>query len=110
MTGEEFAVMLDFHFDAEFAPVFGNRANAMRADGDDSLHAILAKGLDIRFRQLAEDEIVAETARGIASAALFLQDAEARSQMLHQAREGDHDLAAMRIVCAHATKPQAVFL
>src|SRR4051794_26763791 len=30
--------------------------------------------------------------------------------MLHQAGESDHDLAAMRVVCAHATEPQAVLL
>src|SRR4051812_7503538 len=105
MTREEFAVMLDFDFDSKFTPIFGDRADAMRADRDDFFHAGLTKGLDIDLRELAEDQVVTEPARRIAGAALFLQHAEARSKMLHQARKGDYDLAPVRIVCAHAAKP-----
>ncbi len=64
----------------------------------------------VPFGELTESEIVAEAAGGVAGAALLAQHAEAGSQMAHHLREGGYDLAALRIVAAHAAEPQAIFL
>src|SRR6478672_9545439 len=101
MTGEEFAVMLDFHLSAKFAPVLRHGANAMRTNRNDLLHTGSAEGFEVHFGELVEDEIVSEAACRVAGAALFLEYAETSSKMFHDAREGAHDLAPLRIVCSH---------
>ena len=40
---QEFAVVLDWRWRAELFPVFLNRANTVRADGDDLFHLVLAE-------------------------------------------------------------------
>ena len=82
----------------------------MRADGDDLGDLRLRQGFQILFGELLEHQIVAQAARRIAGAFLFLEDAESGSQVRHHARKRSDDLAALRIVGAHAAEPQAVFL
>ena len=69
-----------------------------------------SKRFQILFGELLEHQVVAQAARRIAGATFLCQDAEGGSQMIHHAREGSDDLAAARIVRAHAAEPQAIFL
>ena len=82
----------------------------MRANGNDLLGFTLFQRFQILFGELLKHQIVAQAPRRIAGAFLFLQNAERGSQMPHHAREGGDNLAALRIVSAHAAQPQAVFL
>ena len=109
-AGKEFAVVFDFGWGAEFFPVFLDGANAVGADGDDLLDFVLREGFEIGLGELLEEQIVAEAADGIAGAFFFAEDAVAGAEVVHNAGEVGDDLAALGIVAAHTTEPEAVFL
>ena len=110
MACHELAVMLELGRCAIFLPVFLDGAHAMRADGDDLLDLVLRECFEIGLGELLEEQIVAETADGVAGAFLFAQDAEACAEIAHDAGEVGDNLAAFGIVAAHAAEPQAVLL
>src|SRR5882724_6571433 len=110
MPGQEFAVMFDWRRFSELFPIRADGPDTMRADGDDFLNLVLPQSLQIVFGELAESEIVAQAARWIARALFFAQDAKGDVQVSHHLRERGHDLAAPRVVRAHAAEPQAIFL
>ena len=110
MAGHEFAVVFDFGGDAELAPVGGDGADAVGADGDDLLDLLRGEGLQAGFGERLEDEVVAEAAGGVAGAFLFFEDAEGGAEVVHDAGEVGDDLAAVGIVAAHAAEPEAVLL
>ena len=110
VTGEKLAVMLNFDGSAEFAPVLRDGADTVRTDGDDLFDIRLLERGEIGFGQLAKGEIVAETARRVAGAALFFKDAEGCAEVAHDGCERSDDLAATRVVGAHAAEPEAVLL
>src|SRR5258707_640350 len=110
MAGEEFAMVLDLGRDAEFFPVFGDGAYAVWADGDDLLDLLCLHGFEVVFGELLKDEVVAETAGGVAGAFLFAHDAVAGAEVAHHLYEAADDLAAFGVVAAHAAEPEAVFL
>ena len=82
----------------------------MRADRNDLRDFRLLQRFQILFGELLEHQIVAQPPRRIAGASFLFQHAERGSQMLHHARERRNNLAALRIVRAHAAEPQAIFL
>jgi hypothetical protein len=106
----EFAVVLDLRRRAVFLPVFLNRTNAVGADGDNFLHLILSKVLEIRFGKLLKEQIIAKASNRIACAFFFPQDSKTRAEIAHDAGEVGDNLAAFGIVAAHAAKPEAVLL
>jgi hypothetical protein len=114
MAGHELAVMLDgrgYSMCLGMIQIVGRyRAYAMRADGNDLRGLALLECLQISFGELLEHQIVAQPTSRIACAFLFLQDAERGAEMLHHAGEGGDDLAALRIVSAHAAQPETVLL
>src|SRR5580658_8598956 len=103
MTREEFAVVLDFHLDAKLAPVLRDRAYAVRADADQLLRSALFQAGDVRFRKLAEYQIVSQPPRRISRAPLLPQHAKAGSQPPHHFRKRAHNLAALRVIGPHGT-------
>ena len=110
VAGHELGVVFDFGGDAELAPVGGDGADAVRADGDDLLDLGGLEGFEAGLGEGLEDEVVAETAGGVAGAFFFLQDAEGGAEVLHDAGEVGDDLAALGVVAAHAAEPEAVLL
>src|SRR5580700_6476702 len=110
MTREEFTMMLDFHLDVKLAPVLCDRAHAVWADADQLLRPALFQAGDVRFRKLAEYQIVSQPSRRITRAPLLPQHAKAGSQPPHHFRESAHNLAALRIVGSHAAEPQTILL
>ena len=110
MAGHEFGVVFDVGRDAEVAPVGRDGADAVGADGDDLLDFRRVQLLQAMLGEVLEDEVVAETAGGIAGTFFFLEDAEAGAEVGHDAGEVGDDLAAVRVVGAHAAEPEAVFL
>src|SRR6185437_15608498 len=107
MAGEEFGVMLDLRRDAKFAPVSGDGAHTVWADGDDLLNACRFERFEARFGERLKDQVVAEAAGGVAGAFFSAQHAEGCAEMPHDAREVCNDLASARIVPAHAAQPEA---
>src|SRR6478609_9040336 len=110
VASHKFAMVFDRNVGPELLPVFRNRANAMRADGNQLFYAASAQSLHIRFRKLSEYQVVAETPRRIARAFLALQHTKRSAEMPHHVGESANDFAAARIVGAHAAHPQAIFL
>src|SRR6185503_7557480 len=110
MSRQEFAMVLDRWWSAEFLPVFLNRADAVRADCDDLLHLVFCEGRKILFRELLKQQIVAEPADRIARAFLFAQDAKCYAEKIHHTGQVGHDLTSFWIVAAHAAQPEAIFL
>src|ERR1700679_3746194 len=109
-TCHELAVVFDFRRCAVGFPIFLYGADAVRADGYDLFDVVLREGFEISFRELLKDEVVAETANGIAGAFFFFQHAVACAQVIHHASKGGDDLASLGIVAAHTTKPEAILL
>ena len=103
-------MVFDLRWRAELLPVLLNGADAMRADGDDLLDLVLREGFQVRFSELLEEQIVAEAADGIAGAFFLAQYAVAGAEVVHHAGEVGNDLAAFRIVSAHAAEPEAILL
>src|SRR5512146_3540452 len=103
---QELAVVFDGRSVAVFPgmlPIVGrNRAHAMRADRDDFAYLASLQGIEVRFGELLEHQIVAQPPGRIACTLLFLQNAEGGFQVPHHLGEGGDDLAALRIVSAHA--------
>jgi hypothetical protein len=110
VAGHELAVVLDLGGDAEVAPVGGDGADAVGADGDDLLDLLRGEGGEAGFGEVLEDEVVAEAAGGVAGAFFFLEDAEGGAEVVHDAGEVGDDLAAVGVVGAHAAEPEAVLL
>ncbi len=110
VAGEEFGVVFDVRGDAEFAPVIGDGADAVGADGDDLLDLLRGEGGEAGFGEGLEGEVVAEPAGWVAGTSLFLEDAEGGAEVGHDAGEVGDDLAAVGIVGAHAAEPKAVLL
>ena len=77
---KKFAVVFDLRRRAELLPVFLNGADAMRADRHDFLHLVLGEGFQIRFGELLEEQVIAESANRIAGAFLLAQDSVARAR------------------------------
>src|SRR5579872_1204847 len=102
--------MLDRRCLSVLSPVRRNCPHAMRANRHNALHVTLLQSLKIIFSELTEHKIVTEPARGISGTVLLPQHAETGAQIPHYPAECRDDLAAPRIVRAHAAKPQAVFL
>ena len=102
MAGQEFAVVLDLGRGAVLLPVFLNGADAVRADGDDFLDFVLREVFKVGFGELLEEQIVAETADGVAGAFFLAQDAVAGAEVVHHAGEVGDNFAAFGIVAAHA--------
>src|SRR5215472_3131571 len=110
MPRQELAVMLHRRRLAVFLPVSRNRADAMRADGDDLLDLVLLECFEIIFGELAECQIVAEPAGRVACTLLFSENAEAGIQAAHHGGERCDNLPALRVVSAHASQPQTILL
>ena len=110
MAGEEFGVVFDVGGGAEVAPVGGDGADAVGADGDDLLDLLRGEGGEAGFGERLEDEVVAEAAGGVAGAFLLAQDAEGGAEVGHDAGEVGDDLAGVGVVAAHAAEPEAVLL
>jgi len=109
-AGHELTMVLDLRRCAVFLPVFLDGADAVGADGDDLANLVQREGFEVFFGELLEEQIVAETANGIACTFLFAEDAEAFAEVAHDAGEVGDDLAAFGIVAAHATEPETVLL
>ena len=75
-------VMLDVDIGAELFVVFAHCADAMRTDGKDLGDFVVLEVLEVLFSELAEGEIVAEAAGGIAGAAFFLEHAIGDAEVL----------------------------
>src|SRR5438309_6365677 len=89
---------LDLRSDAELAPVRRDRPNAMRADRDYLLHLRGLEGLQPRFGEVLEDQVIAQPPRRITRAFLLLKHAETCAQMPHHPREIGDDLAPARVI------------
>src|SRR5579884_57951 len=107
---EQLAVVFDRERRACLLPVGSDGADAMRANRDHLGGLGRLQCFDVLLGQLRERQVVAEAARRVAGAALLAQHAEGDAGVAQHARECQHDLAALRIVSAHAAEPQAVFL
>ena len=57
--------------DAEVAPVGGDGADAVGADGDDLLDFLRGEGCEAGFGEGLEDQVVAQAAGGVAGALFF---------------------------------------
>ena len=110
VAGHELGVMLDFRGDAVLAPIGGDGANAVRADGDDLFDLRLFEGGKTLLGEGAEDQIVAEAAGGVASTLFLFHHTERCSKVLHDAGKVGYDLAALGVKAAHAAQPEAVLL
>ncbi len=106
----ELAVMLDLGRRAVILPVLRDGADAVRADRHNLRDLLLLEDLEILLGKLLEDQVIAQPADGIAGAFFFLEDPEAGAEVLHDLRERSDNLAALRIIGAHAAEPQAVLL
>src|SRR5581483_5559344 len=73
MARQKFGVMLDRRRVTVFLPIGTNSPHAMRADRDNLLHLALLEHLQIVLRQFPKRQIVAQSSRRIARAALFPQ-------------------------------------
>src|ERR1035437_3012024 len=102
--------MLDFKRRADLPPVRADGAHAMRANRNHLAHFGRAQRFDVRFSHLRNGQVVAQEARRIARALLLAQHAEGHARASQHARQRQYRLAALRIVCAHAAEPEAVFL
>src|ERR1017187_5319144 len=91
-------MVLDVGSDAEVAPVGGDGADAVGADGDDLLDFRRMELLQAMFGESLENEIVAQAAGGVSGAFLFAQDAKGGAEVVHDAGEVGDDLAAVGIV------------
>src|SRR5260370_36422030 len=91
-------------------PVDAYGSHAVRADRGNFGNLALRQRFEIVLRQLSKCQIVAQPARRVAGALLFAKNAEAYVQLPHYRRERGDDLAALRIIPAHAAQPEAVFL
>src|ERR1017187_9011378 len=110
MPGYELTVVLNRRRRSVFLPVFLDRAHTMWADGDDLLDLVLRHVFEVTLGQLLEDQVVAQAAGAVAGAFFLAKDAVTDAEVIQNAREVGHDLAALRIVGAHASQPQAVLL
>src|SRR5262245_19360325 len=70
----------------------------------------LPESFNIRLGELREEQIVAETPRRIAIAALLAKRAECYAEMPQHGYERKDDLTSLWIVSAHAAQPQAILL
>src|ERR1700730_1293133 len=102
--------MLDRRCTAVIFPIRGNRSHAVRADRNDLASLGLLERIQVLFRHLLKQEIVAQPPRRVASTTLLPQDTIRGPQVIHHPRKGSDDLAAARIVRAHAAEPQAILL
>jgi len=102
--------MLDLERGAVLPPVRADGAHAVRADGDHPAHPGRAQRFDIGLGELRDGQVVAQAAGRVAGAFLLAQHAERHARVAQNARQGQHRLAALRVVCAHAAEPQAVGL
>jgi len=87
--------VLDVGSDAEVAPVGGDGADAVRADGNDLLDLRRMQLLQAVFGEGLEDEVVAQAAGGVAGALFLCEDAEGCAEVVHDAGEVGDDLAAV---------------
>src|SRR5579863_4641780 len=110
MPSQELAVMLDFGRRAVGLPILLNRAHAVWADRDYFPGFGLSQGFKVRFGQLLEQQIVAETPYWVAGAPFLAQNAKANFEVTHDPDQSQKNIATARVVCAHASQPEAIFL
>src|SRR5947209_617706 len=82
----------------------------MRADRHHFADLGRAERLDILLGDLGERQIVTEPPRRIAGAFFLPEDAEGDARMPQDARQRQNDVAALRVIRAHAAEPQAILL
>src|SRR5665213_2454844 len=95
---------------AERFPVFLDGADTVRANRNNLLDVVPRERCQILLSQLLKEQIVTEPANRIARTFILAQNAKARAKILHHPRKIAHNLAALRIVTAHASQPQAILL
>ena len=101
------AVVNDLVVAAELRELVAHLMKAVRAESDDGLHFVAVQRLDGALCQHLVQILVAEPARGIAVAGLFLaEDREVDVGRLQDAREGDGDLLRSIVEAAHAADPE----
>ena len=86
--GDHLAVVQHFEVAAELRVLVGERIEAVRALGDDLLHAVAVERLDVLLRERLEEVFVAQAARGVAIAGLLLaEDDEVHLRRLQDLHE-----------------------
>ena len=94
--------MFDLGWDAVLFPVFLDGADAVGADGDYLFDFVLGEDFEVGFGELLKEEVVAETADGVAGAFLLAENAVARAKVVHDAGEVGDNFAAFWVVATHA--------